>query len=84
MIDLSLRDARRMALAAQGFTGRRSEQPASGHIQRTLDRLGLFQIDNVNVLTRAHYLPAFAYIGSYDRAALERAAGGERRHRLIQ
>ena len=83
MIDLSLRDARRIALAAQGFAGRRFEQPASGHMQRVLDLLGLFQIDSVNVLTRAHYLPAFSRIGSYDRAALERAAWGARRHRRM-
>lgn len=83
MIDLSLRHARRIVLAAQGFAGRRGEHPTSGHIQRVLDRLGLFQIDSVNVLTRAHYLPAFSRFGSYDRAALEQAAWGARRHRRM-
>ncbi|MBN9144046.1 MULTISPECIES: winged helix-turn-helix domain-containing protein [unclassified Novosphingobium] len=82
-IELSLRDARRIALAAQGFGGRQSERPAAGQMRRVLDRLGLFQIDSVNVLTRAHYLPAFSRIGPYDRADLEQAAWGARRHRRM-
>ncbi|NKJ01678.1 crosslink repair DNA glycosylase YcaQ family protein [Novosphingobium sp. SG707] len=82
-LELSLRDARRIALTAQGFGGRQSERPAAGQMRRVLDRLGLFQIDSVNVLTRAHYLPAFSRIGPYDRADLEQAAWGARRHRRM-
>ncbi|NOW44042.1 hypothetical protein FHW96_000169 [Novosphingobium sp. SG751A] len=82
-IELSLRDAKRIALAAQGFGGRQYERPAAGQMRRVLDRLGLFQIDSVNVLTRAHYLPAFSRLGPYDRADLEQAAWGARRHRRM-
>lgn len=82
-IDLSLAEARRITLAAQGFGGRRPERATAAHLRRTLERLGLFQIDSVNVLARAHYLPAFSRLGSYDRGLLERDAWGSKRQRRL-
>lgn len=72
-----------MALAAQGFGMRAAAPPGAAALRRTGDRLGLFQIDSVNVLARAHYLPAFSRLGGYDRALLERDAWGPRRARRL-
>jgi uncharacterized protein YcaQ len=69
---LSAGEARRLALAAQGFAEPRR---AGGRaIGRLFDRVGLVQIDSVNVLSRAHYLPGFARLGPYPRESLDRAA----------
>ena len=47
--------ARRIALAAQGFGIERPDGASNlGHVKRAIDRLGLLQIDSVNVLARAH------------------------------
>jgi uncharacterized protein YcaQ len=72
---LSAAEARRVALAAQGFDGIRNEtRPTPRRLIRTLDRLGLLQIDSVNVLVRSHYLPLFSRLGAYDATHLDTAA----------
>lgn len=70
--ELSIPEARRIALTAQGFNAfRRQEDVDGAHLRRLINRLGLLQIDSVNVLVRAHYLPLFSRLGSYDRARLD-------------
>jgi uncharacterized protein YcaQ len=72
---LSAAAARRIALAAQGFGIARPEGATNlGHVRRAIDRLGLLQIDSVNVLARAHYLPLFSRLGNYDSDHLDHLA----------
>lgn len=72
---LSLATARRIALAAQGFGPPRPDGPVERrHLRRTLDRVGLLQIDSVSVLVRAHYMPLFSRLGAYPRELVDQAA----------
>lgn len=73
--------ARRIALGAQGLDGpRRSVRITMRQVQGVIDRLGVIQVDSVNVLARAHLMPFFSRLGPYDPTLLERATGkGPRR-----
>jgi len=74
MQSLSRSQARRVALAAQGFLDPPHARPTLRTFERTLARTGVLQIDSVNVLQRAHYMPLFSRMGAYDVALLKRAA----------
>lgn len=67
------REARSIALAAQGFTLQSRETKAGWpKLSKSIDAMHLLQIDSVNVLTRSHYLPLFSRLGAYDRSLLDK------------
>jgi uncharacterized protein len=68
-------EARRIALAAQGFGVPKLERSVTMRdVQAVTNRLAQFQIDSINVVTRAQFMPLFSRLGPYDPVLLERAA----------
>ncbi|VVN11092.1 winged helix-turn-helix domain-containing protein [Pseudomonas fluorescens] len=83
-LSFSMKQARRLALTAQGFTGRQPPvaiKPAG--INRLIERLGILQIDSVNALVRSHYLPLFSRLGNYSADLLDQAAWSQGRRRTL-
>ncbi len=76
---LTLGQARRIALAAQGFNDRVPTAVVDArHLRRVLGRTSLLQIDSVNVFARAHLMPAFSRLGPWPTELLDDLAFGRR------
>lgn len=81
-LSLSLLEARRVALAAQGFAnGRGTVTQAT--VRKLIERLGVLQIDSVNALVRSHYLPLFSRLGHYPLDWLDQQAWSSGRQRSL-
>jgi hypothetical protein len=81
---LTAAQARRIAVAAQGFNEPRpGGEITRAHLRRLISRIQVLQLDSVSVAVRAHYAPVFSRLGPYDRDVLDRAAWGPRSSRLL-
>ena len=80
---LSTSQARRIALAAQGFLDKPHDPPTLRTLNRTVERTGVLQVDSVNVLQRAHFMPLYSRMGAYDVELLARASARKPR-RLVE
>ena len=71
MTTVSASEARRLALVAQGFGSSPRGRVTTEHLTDAIARLGVLQLDSVNVFERSHYLPMFSRLGTYDTALLD-------------
>jgi len=60
---LSLTEARRIALAAQGFDRPRPPRVTAAHVADVIHRLAVLQLDFVNVVCPSHFIVAFSRLG---------------------
>ena len=77
-IELSADDARKLALSSLGFGAKKPARAGAAQVRATASRLSAIQIDSVNVLARAHYLPTFSRYGPYPTSALDTMVHGRR------
>ncbi|RCK31512.1 hypothetical protein TH9_16535 [Thalassospira xiamenensis] len=82
-ISVSARQARNLALAAQGFDQDDSRPVTKRRIMKAIRQTGMLQVDSVNVLTRAHYMPVFSRLGVYDPVDLDQLSWGNARQRRL-
>ncbi|MGV7524140.1 winged helix-turn-helix domain-containing protein, partial [Mycobacterium kansasii] len=68
---MSIVQARRIAIAAQGFTDVPATSVTRAHLRKLISRIQVLQLDSVSVAVRAHYAPVFSRLGPYDRSLLD-------------
>ena len=82
---MAIAEARRIALAAQGFSHRdRTQKVTWAQMAPMVRRLHLLQIDSVNVVVRSHYMPLFSRLGSYPHDTLDQRTFGTRKRHFFE
>ncbi|CAN5325887.1 winged helix-turn-helix domain-containing protein [soil metagenome] len=71
-------------MGAQGFLDKPHDPPTMRTLARTMTRTGVLQVDSVNVLQRAHYMPLYSRMGPYAVDLLARASTGRSQRRLVE
>jgi hypothetical protein len=82
---LSIAQARRVALAAQGFSNPDRSKPVTwARMEPMVRRLNLLQIDSVNVVVRSHYMPLYSRLGAYAQGTLDQRTFGTRKRHFFE
>lgn len=80
-VKVTAAEARRIALAAQGFDRARPSKPTDiRHFRRAMAAIAVLQLDFVNVLIPAHFLMIWSRLGAYDRKQFEHFLYGSGEH----
>lgn len=83
--EIDQKTARKLAIRAAGLPGRRSRPAGRASLEKTIRKLGVVQIDSVNVFARSHYMPLYSRLGRYDQATFDRLVfGGVSRGRELE
>ena len=81
---VTVAEARRMALAGEGFATPRPQRVDARTLRGMTERVGVLQLDSVNAVCRSQYLPVFARLGTYQRSTLDRMAWGTQGRMLFE
>lgn len=82
-VAVSIKQARNLALVGQGFDCDDNRPVTKRRIIKAIRQTNMLQVDSVNVLTRAHYMPIFSRLGVYDPALLDQVVWGTDRQRKL-
>ena len=78
MLELSLREARRLSIGAQGLAGPPPKRPTKALMLETIRQLGALQIDSISVVARSHHIVLWSRLGDHNPRWLDELHGPDR------